>query len=473
MAEVTGLRQSALPYPVYGAPYGIVVPILDADGDPVTGASGLDSELSKNGDTPADCTNEATEIGNGWYYLLLTATELTADVVAGIVKTSTSGAKNTPFALYPRKLVTIRSGASASGGSDTDGVVLDSGASDQDDFYNGMLVLVTIDGNVEARIISDYVGSTKKASVVPDFNVAPDNNDTFIIKLPEGWQIHQANLTLWKGSTPANLADTDKVPASVQHMANNTMTAAAAASDLTTELQSGLATAAALATVDGIVDDIKTKTDNLPSDPADQSLVIAATTAIYDRIGAPVGASLSADVADVEGKVDDLESRLGTPSNLGSGATIAANLVDIEGQTDDIPTAGAIADAVWEEPIADHSGTSGSTAEALGAAGAAGDPWITPLPGSYSAGQAGYIVGTNLDAPVSGVPDAMLDQSNGVETGLTVRGALRLALSALAGKLSGANTNTSTFRNAVADSKNRIVADTDATGRTSVTTDTT
>ena len=50
----------------------------------------------------------------------------------------------------------------------------------------------------------------------------------------------------------------------------------------------------------------------------------------------------------VEGKidtidnfVDDLESRLGTPSDLGSGATIAANLADIESQTDDIGAAGA------------------------------------------------------------------------------------------------------------------------------------
>jgi cytochrome c556 len=39
--------------------------------------------------------------------------------------------------------------------------------------------------------------------------------------------------------------------------------------------------------------------------------------------------------------VDDLESRLGTPSNLGGGATVAANLSDIEGQTDDIGVAGA------------------------------------------------------------------------------------------------------------------------------------
>lgn len=56
------------------------------------------------------------------------------------------------------------------------------------------------------------------------------------------------------------------------------------------------------------------------------------------------------------------------------------------------PTAAAIADAVWEEAIADHSGTAGSTAEALNAAGSAGDPWTTTLPGSYTGSQAGKIL---------------------------------------------------------------------------------
>lgn len=65
------------------------------------------------------------------------------------------------------------------------------------------------------------------------------------------------------------------------------------------------------------------------------------------------------------------------------------------------PTAGEIADAVWEEAIAAHSGTSGSTAEALNAAGSAGDPWTTQLPGAYGAGSAGKIVGDNINATVS------------------------------------------------------------------------
>lgn len=65
------------------------------------------------------------------------------------------------------------------------------------------------------------------------------------------------------------------------------------------------------------------------------------------------------------------------------------------------PTAADNADAVWEETLADHSGTSGSTAAALNAAGSAGDPWNTALPGSYGAGTAGKIVGDNLNATVS------------------------------------------------------------------------
>jgi hypothetical protein len=65
------------------------------------------------------------------------------------------------------------------------------------------------------------------------------------------------------------------------------------------------------------------------------------------------------------------------------------------------PTVGAIADQVWEETLADHSGTAGSTAAALNAAGSAGDPWSTAVPGAYGSGTAGKILGDNLNATVS------------------------------------------------------------------------
>ncbi len=64
------------------------------------------------------------------------------------------------------------------------------------------------------------------------------------------------------------------------------------------------------------------------------------------------------------------------------------------------PSAAAIADAVWDEALADHAGA-GSAGEALAAAGTAGDPWIAALPGAYGAGTAGKIIGDNLDAAVS------------------------------------------------------------------------
>lgn len=63
-------------------------------------------------------------------------------------------------------------------------------------------------------------------------------------------------------------------------------------------------------------------------------------------------------------------------------------------------TPAQIADAVWDELLSEHTGT-GSAGAALAAAGSAGDPWSTPLPGSYGSGTAGYIVGNNLNAAVS------------------------------------------------------------------------
>jgi len=60
-----------------------------------------------------------------------------------------------------------------------------------------------------------------------------------------------------------------------------------------------------------------------------------------------------------------------------------------------------IAAIVWNALIATYSGTAGSTAEQLAAAGAAGDPWATALPGAYTSGQAGNIIGNNVNATIS------------------------------------------------------------------------
>lgn len=100
----------ALPIPKKNVAYRVTFPILDADGDLVTGAAGLDSEISKDAGTFTDVTAEATEIAtsSGMYYLDLSSTEMNADTVAIIVKTSTSGAKTTPVVLYPEEAGDIR-----------------------------------------------------------------------------------------------------------------------------------------------------------------------------------------------------------------------------------------------------------------------------------------------------------------------------------------------------------------------------
>lgn len=99
----------ARPVPRKNAPYRVVFPILDADGDLVSAAADLDSEVSKDAAAPADCVNEATEIGSsGMYYLDLTAAEMNADCVVVLVKTSTDGAKTTPIVLYPEEAGDIR-----------------------------------------------------------------------------------------------------------------------------------------------------------------------------------------------------------------------------------------------------------------------------------------------------------------------------------------------------------------------------
>jgi hypothetical protein len=165
-------------FPVKNTAFRVTFPIYDNTGALVSGAAGLDSEVSIDGGTFADCTNEATEIAtaSGIYYLDLTAGEMNGDTIAILVKTSTTDAKTSVLIFYPTVLSVAALG--------TNTVSIASGA-------------ITA-----AAIATDAI-------------------------------------------------DGDAIAASA-----------------VTEIQSGLATAAALTTVDTMVDAIQAKTDNLPADPA-------------------------------------------------------------------------------------------------------------------------------------------------------------------------------------------------------------
>lgn len=173
--------------PVKGQAYRVTFPILDADGDLVTGATGLDSEVSKDAGTFADCTNEATEIAtnSGMYYLDLTSTEMNADTVAIIVKTSTSGAKTTPIVLYPAGTVVpefgiVRRGTAQSVTSTT--TTIDAAASFGDNVLAGMILGAygSSQGYWQYRAINSNVGSTDVLSH-DAWTTTPSGTITYVI----------------------------------------------------------------------------------------------------------------------------------------------------------------------------------------------------------------------------------------------------------------------------------------------------
>lgn len=143
---------------------------------------------------------------------------------------------------------------------------------------------------------------------------------------------------------------------------------------------------------------------------ADWTIGTAQTGDSYARLGAPAGASVSADIAAM--KVDTAAILVDTGTTLdaripaalvggrmdASVGAMAANVMTAAALATD---AGAeIADAVWDEVLSGHL-TAGTTGAGLNAAGSAGDPWSTAVPGAYGAGTAGKILGDNLNATVS------------------------------------------------------------------------
>jgi len=191
----------ARPVPRKNAAFRVYFPLFDADGDLVSGASGLDSEVSKDGGSVTDCANEATEIGSsGLYYLDLTSTEMDADSVVVIVKTSTSGAKTTPIVLYPEEVGDYRVNVEQFGGSN----------------------LTATGGRPEVN--ASHWGGTAVGS---------------------------ANVLIDNAITAAKIA-ADAITAG--KIAADAIGAPALAADAVSEIQSGLATSSALAIVAGYVD---------------------------------------------------------------------------------------------------------------------------------------------------------------------------------------------------------------------------
>lgn len=183
-------------------------------------------------------------------------------------------------------------------------------------------------------------------------------------------------------------------------------------------------------------------------------------------------ANLDTQLAEIEGETDDIAAVKTKTDNLPSDPADASDIAALFA---------AIPSAVWDEPIAGHL-TAGTTGAELDAAGTAGDPWTALLPGSYGAGTAGKIVGTNLDvavstrlatsgytAPPSAATVAAAVWAYVVEGSNTALQYLRRTAAVAFGKGSGLATTTAVYRNPQ-DTKDRVTATVDADGNRSAVT---
>lgn len=338
--------------------------------------------------------------------------------------------------------------------------------------------------------------------------------------------VASANVTQFGGSAGAFASGRPEV--NVNSLAANSITAAATAADFSTEVNAAVlavlgalndsAADGAVTTTDTIVAYMKQIINTLEGAPGIPSFPSAAS------------AGNGVSMAEV---LRAISERLGVPSDLGGGASVAANLSDIEGQTDNLPsietkidTLDTVADAIkvttdrLDDTLEDQGGgTFGFTEAALQEAptgeGGGGTDWdadertairsILGIPGSGttpadpSTGILDTIrdavatrasqtsvddVPTNaeLAAAIAGGDDAVLAAiaalnnvsvasilAATVEGSTTLVHTLRLLNAALGGKASGLATTTAVYRD-LADSKNRISATVDADGNRSAVT---
>ena len=158
------------------AAFTVTFPIYDNDGDLVSSAAALDSEVDKDAGGFIDATNEATEVGaSGIYKLLLTSTEANADIVTTITKTTTTDAKTAVNVMYtaPRQLVDLafptttgRSIDVTAGGEvglDLDNTSGALGTTSYDAFFLTAGLLAT-DAITAAKIAADAIGASELAN---------------------------------------------------------------------------------------------------------------------------------------------------------------------------------------------------------------------------------------------------------------------------------------------------------------------
>src|ERR1051325_3784975 len=103
------ISHAALPYPVKGCRYTVLIAYTDTSGVP-TNPTTPDTERSIDGAAYADCTEETTTVtgSNGTGYITLTGDEMNGSAIAVAAKAA-SGPRTTLMMFYPRVLPVLAS----------------------------------------------------------------------------------------------------------------------------------------------------------------------------------------------------------------------------------------------------------------------------------------------------------------------------------------------------------------------------
>jgi hypothetical protein len=305
------------------------------------------------------------------------------------------------------------------------------------------------------------VDATGGVEITPNQAVNTAQWNGSAVAAPTVAGVPEVDMTHWLGTAAATPTVAGVPEVDVTHLGG----AAQSATDLKDFADEGYDPATNKVQGVALTDTLTTYTGNTPQ-----------TGDSFARLGAPAGASVSADIAAIEGQTDDIgvagagltaipwnaawdaqvESEvddalvgrnldklvlLSSTADSGSTTTLidtaltqadadwwkgrlivftsgtllgqCAIVTDFNAGTDTLTFAPPVTVAVgthtyvilpsisvWDDTLAEHL-LSGSTGAALNAAGAAGDPWSTALPGAYGAGTAGKIVGDNVNATIS------------------------------------------------------------------------
>lgn len=219
----------------------------------------------------------------------------------------------TPVGSVVEALIIVSGGEVGATGNDATHVHLE-GVSHENDSLNGLLLMI-YDGSAArsyATWITDWVLATALATVetLPFTPVAGDRFNVLSIRRDSGLTSAEAQAAAAAAIAaydPPTKAELDSVvaPLALEATAQSVLT------DTGTDIPASLATiisyidtevAAILSAVDTEVAAIKAKTDNLPTDPADQSALEAAITAATS----PLSTQASVDVID--GIVDAIKA---------------------------------------------------------------------------------------------------------------------------------------------------------------------